>query len=221
MCRRCRFHCLQGARSLECKPRVRDGETQMPREQRRLAAIVSADVAGYSRLMGRDESGTLAALKSLRRELIDPKIGEHGGRIVKTTGDGLPLEFASVVDAVRCVSEIQAAMTAHNAGVPAERRIELRVGVKSGDSIIDGDDIFGGGVDVAARLQELAAPGGICVSGRVQEDVRAKLDIAFEDAGEQQLKNIAWPVRVYRLKARGATTAAPPPLALPDKPSIA
>jgi TolB-like protein len=193
----------------------------MPREQRRLAAIVSADVAGYSRLMGRDESGTLAALKTLRRELIDPKIDEHGGRIVKTTGDGLLLEFASVVDAVRCVSEIQAAITAHNAGIPAERRIEFRVGVNIGDIILDGDDIFGDGVNVAARLQELAAPGGICVSGRVQEDVRGKLDIAFEDAGEQQLKNIAWPVRVHRVKAKGATSAVSPQLALPDKPSIA
>src|SRR5262245_16546221 len=193
----------------------------MPREQRRLAAIVSADVAGYSRLMGRDESGTLAALKALRRDLIDPRIIEHGGRIVKTTGDGLLLEFASVVDAVRCVTEIQAAMAAHNADIPAERRIEFRVGVNIGDIIIDGDDIFGDGVNVAARLQELAAAGGICVSGRVQEDVRGKLDIAFEDAGEQQLKNIAWPVRVHRVKAHGATSAVSPQLALPDKPSIA
>ena len=193
----------------------------MPREQRRLAAIVSADVAGYSRLMGCDESGTLAALKTLRREVIDPKICEHGGRLVKTTGDGLLLEFASVVDAVRCVTEIQAAMAAHNADIPVERRIEFRVGVNIGDIIIDGDDIFGDGVNVAARLQELAAPGSICVSGRVQEDVRGKLDIAFEDAGDQQLKNIVWPVRVYRVSPGGAATAAQPPLALPDKPSIA
>src|SRR5262245_13323210 len=171
--------------------------------------------------MGRDESGTLAALKTLRREVIDPKISEHGGRLVKTTGDGLLLEFASVVDAVGCVAEIQAAIAAHSADVPAERRIEFRVGVNIGDIIVDGDDIFGDGVNVAARLQELAAPGGICVSGRVQEDVRAKLDIAFEDAGEQELKNIAWPVRVYRLKMTGTTPAVPPQLALPDKPSIA
>src|SRR5262245_8201507 len=177
----------------------------MPREQRRLAAIVSADVAGYSRLMGRDESGTLGALKALRRDLMDPKINEHAGRIVKTTGDGLLLEFASVVDAVRCVGEIQAAMAAHNADVPAERRIEFRFGVNIGDIIIDGDDIFGDGVNVAARLQELATPGGACVSGRVQEDVRGKLDIAFEDAGDQQLKNIAWPVRIFRLRAAGVT----------------
>src|SRR5262245_630087 len=122
--------------------------------------------------MGRDESGTLAALKELRRDLIDPKITEHGGRIVKTTGDGLLLEFASVVDAMRCVIEMQAAMAAHNADAPMERRIEFRVGVNIGDIIIDGDDIFGDGVNVAARLQELAAPGGISVSGRVLEDVR-------------------------------------------------
>ncbi len=193
----------------------------MPREQRRLAAIVSADVAGYSRLMGRDESGTLAALKAIRRDVIDPKISEHGGRIVKTAGDGLLLEFASVVDAVRCVVEVQTAMGAHNTDVPADRRIEFRIGVNIGDIIIDDDDIFGDGVNVAARLQALAAPGGICVSGRVQEDVRGKLDIAVEDAGDQQLKNIAWPVRVYRLKMTGTTPAVPTQLALPDKPSIA
>ena len=140
---------------------------------------------------------------------------------MKTTGDGLLLEFASVVDAVRCVTEIQAAMAAHNADVPAERRIDFRIGVNIGDIIIDGDDIFGDGVNVAARLQELAAPGGICVSGRVQEDVRGKLDIVFEDAGDQQLKNIAWPVRVYRVSPSGAAPAAQPPLPLPDKPSIA
>jgi TolB-like protein/tetratricopeptide (TPR) repeat protein len=193
----------------------------LAREQRRLAAIVSADVAGYSRLMGRDESGTLTALKALRREAIDPKISEHSGRIVKTTGDGLLLEFASVIDAVRCVTEIQAAMGAHNADVPGDRRIEFRIGVNIGDVIIDGDDIFGDGVNVAARLQELATPGGICVSGRVQEDVRGKLDIAFEDVGDQSLKNIARPVRVYRVSLGGAAPAARPSLALPDKPSVA
>jgi adenylate cyclase len=154
----------------------------VPGEQRRLAAIVSADVTGYSRLMGRDESGTLMALKGLRQEIVDPRIKMHRGRLVKTTGDGLLLEFASVVDAVRCVTEIQAAMAAHNADAPAERRIEFRIGVNIGDIITDDDDIFSDGVNVAARLQELAAPGGICVSGRVQEDVRGKLDIAFEDS---------------------------------------
>ncbi len=193
----------------------------MPREQRRLAAIVSADVAGYSRLMGRDESGTLAALKALRREIVDPKIKAHRGRIVKSTGDGLLLEFASVVDAVRCVDGVQVAMAAHNVDVPEDRRIEFRIGVNIGDIIIDGGDIFGDGVNVAARVQELAAPGGICVSSRVQEDVRGKLDIVFDDAGEQQLKNITWPVRVYRTRPGGAAQVSQPPLALPDKPSIA
>src|SRR5215813_10327090 len=136
----------------------------MARDQRRLAAIVCADVAGYSRLMGRDESSTLAALKAHRRELIDPKIAEYGGRIVKTTGDGLLLEFPSVVEAVRCAVDVQRGMAECNAGVRLERRIEFRIGVNVGDIIIDGDDIFGDGVNVAARLQMLADPGGICVS---------------------------------------------------------
>lgn len=181
----------------------------MPREQRRLAAIVSADVAGYSRLMGRDESGTLAALKAVRQEVVDPRIAEHSGRIVKTTGDGLLLEFASVVDAVRCVIAVQQAMAAHNEIMPADRRIEFRVGVNIGDIIVDGDDIFGDGVNVAARLQEIAPPGGVSLSGRVQEDVRGKLDITLEDAGERQLKNIAWPVRVWRILGLGKSAAAP------------
>jgi TolB-like protein/class 3 adenylate cyclase/Tfp pilus assembly protein PilF len=192
------------------------------REQRRLSAIVSADVVGYSRLMGRDEAGTLAALKAVRSEVVDPKVAAYGGRLVKTMGDGLLLEFASVVDAVRCVIEVQAAMSARNGEIPMERRIEFRIGVNIGDIIIDGDDIFGDGVNVAARLQELADSGGICMSGRVQEDLRGKLDIAVEDGGEQQLKNIAWPVRVYRLRhGGGPTMAGRPALALPDKPSIA
>ena len=193
----------------------------MPREQRRLAAIVSADVAGYSRLMGRDDSGTLAALKALRREIVDPKIKAYRGRIVKTTGDGLLLEFASVVDAVACVDDVQTAMAARNSKVPPDRRIEFRIGVNIGDIIIDGKDIFGDGVNVAARLQELAPPGGICVSGRVYEDVRDKLDIVFEDAGEQQLKNIIRPVRTYKLRSGSMALSAQAPLALPDKPSIA
>ena len=165
------------------------------RVQRRLTAILAADIAGYSRLMGADEEGTLAQLKAHRHAQLDPKIEEHQGRIVKTTGDGMLAEFASVVDALRCAIEIQRGMLERNADVPQERRIEFRVGINVGDIIIDGGDIFGDGVNVAARLEGLAEPGGICVSGRVQEDVRGKLDIAFEDAGEQQLKNIAWPVR--------------------------
>ena len=203
------------------------------REQRRLAAIVSADVAGYSRLMGRDESGTLAALKALRRDLIDPRIEAHGGRIVKTTGDGLLLEFPSVVDAVRCVVEVQTAMTAEVAGAPEDRRITFRIGVNLGDIIIDGDDIHGDGVNIAARLQEIAVPGGVCVSSRVHDDVRDRLDTAFEDGGAQTLKNIARPVQVWRWSPGGSApaTAAPSvgvtpqpsdvPLTLPDKPSIA
>ena len=157
-------------------------------EQRRLAAIVSADVAGYSRLMGRDESGTLAALKALRREVVDPRIAKHNGRIVKTTGDGLLLEFASVVDAVRCVIEVQTAMAEKTADVPEDRRIAFRIGVNVGDIIIDGDDIFGDGVNIAARLQEIAAPGGICISSRAHDDVRDRLDPAFEDDGRADVE---------------------------------
>jgi adenylate cyclase len=193
------------------------------RVERRLTAILAADVAGYSRLMGADEEGTLAKLKAHRQALVDPKITEHRGRIVKTTGDGLLVEFASVVDAVRCAVEIQRGMVARNSAVAEDKRIEFRVGINVGDIIVDGGDIFGDGVNVAARLEGLAQPGGICVSGRVQEDARGKLDIAFEDAGEHQLKNIAWPVRVYRVRAgNGAIEARTrPTLPLPDKPSIA
>jgi adenylate cyclase len=197
----------------------------LERELRRLAAIVSADVAGYSRLMGRDESGTLAALKALRRDVVDPAIASHGGRIVKTTGDGLLLEFPSVVNAVRCAVEVQTAMAAKTADVPEDRRIAFRVGVNIGDIIVDDDDIFGDGVNVAARLQEVATPGGICVSARVHEDVRDRLESVFEDGGLQTLKNIARPVQVWRWipDAASSPRAAPMPaaLSLPDKPSIA
>jgi TolB-like protein len=188
---------------------------------RKLAAIIAADVVGYSRLMGADEAGTLTALKQHRRELIDPKIAEHHGRTVKTMGDGLLIEFPSVVEAVQCAVEVQRAMRDRNADVPADRRLEFRVGINVGDIIIDGDDIFGDGVNVAARLEGLAAPGGICVSGRVQEDARGKLEVAFEDQGEQLLKNIAWPVRVYFVRLDGTPSPMPPALTLPDKPSIA
>ena len=158
---------------------------------RRLAAILAADVAGYSRLMGQDEEGTLAALKAIRRELGDPKVKEHRGRIVKTTGDGLLIEFASVVDAVRCAVEVQEEMAARNAEVPEARRIEFRIGINLGDIIRDGRDIFGEGVNIAARLEGLAEPGGICISGTVHNQVRDRLTVAFEDIGEQQVKNIA------------------------------
>jgi len=158
---------------------------------RRLAAILAADVAAYSRLMGEDEEGTLAALKAIRRELGDPKVKEHRGRIVKTTGDGLLIEFASVVDAVRCAVEVQEEMAARNAEVPEARRIEFRIGINLGDIIRDGRDIFGEGVNIAARLEGLAEPGGICISGTVHNQVRDRLTVAFEDIGEQQVKNIA------------------------------
>jgi TolB-like protein/class 3 adenylate cyclase len=191
------------------------------RVERRLTAILAADVAGYSRLMGADEEGTLAQLRAHRRALIDPKIEEHHGRIVKTTGDGMLVEFGSIVGAVRCAVEVQRGMVARNADLPQEKRIEFRVGIHFGDIIIDGGDILGDGVNLAARLEGLAEPGGICVSARVQEDARGKLDIPFEDAGEQQLKNIAWPLRVYRVRVSGAVAGPRPALPLPDKPSIA
>src|SRR5215831_5126004 len=194
-------------------------------EQRRLAAIVSADVAGYSRLMGRDESGTLAALKAIRREVVDPAITRHGGRIVKTTGDGLLLEFPSVVNAVRCAVEVQTSIAHRTAEIPDDRRIVFRIGINQGDIIIEGDDIFGDGVNVAARLQEAAAPGGICVSSRVHEDVRDRLDTAFDEGGIQTLKNIARPIQVWRWQPGIAEAPkqahAPTVLPLPDKPSIA
>jgi adenylate cyclase len=183
---------------------------------RRLAAILAADVAGYSRLMGADEEGTLERLKALRHELVDPKIAEHHGRIVKTTGDGLLVEFASVVDGVRCAVEIQRAMFDRDAGLAEDRSIRFRVGINLGDIIADDDDIFGDGVNVAARLEVLAEPGGICISRVVRDQIRDKLPYAFEDMGEQSVKNIARPVRVYALGAAAvavlpAVTAAPRP----------
>jgi class 3 adenylate cyclase len=172
---------------------------------RRLTAILAADVAGYSRLMGADEEGTHERLKALRQELLDPKITEHRGRIFKTTGDGLLVEFASVVDALRCAAEMQAAKAESNATLPPDRRIEFRIGIHQGDIVVEDGDIFGDGVNVAARLESLAEPGGICVSARVREDAAGKLDFAFRDLGDQQLKNIARPVRAY---AVGATASA-------------
>jgi TolB-like protein len=191
------------------------------RVERRLTAVLAADVAGYSRLMGRDEEGTLARLKSVRKALVDPAIAEHHGRIVKTTGDGMLVEFASVVDALRCAVEIQRNMAERNAQIAEAKQIKFRVGINFGDIIIDGDDIFGDGVNVAARLEGLAAPGEICVSARVQEDAQGKLDISFKDTGEQQLKNIARPVRVYRVRPSDAAAGPRPALPLPEKPSIA
>ena len=192
---------------------------------RRLAAILAADVAGYSRLMGADEEGTLERLKALRRELLDPKIAEHHGRIVKTTGDGMLVEFASVVDAVRCAVAVQQAMPERNTGVAADNRIELRIGINLGDVIVEGDDIYGDGVNIAARIEALADAGGVFVSNTVHDHVRDRLPFVFEDLGEQQVKNIARPVRVYRVRDLGNAVKAPAPavpvLPLPDKPSIA
>src|SRR5712664_558558 len=195
---------------------------------RRLAAILAADVAGYSRLIGADEEGTLNRLRSIRADVIDPKITEHRGRIVKTTGDGLLVEFTSVVDALRCATEAQNAMAERNADAPPASRIEFRMGVNVGDVVVEDGDIFGDGVNVAARLEGLAEPGGICVSARVQEDAAGRLDLTFDDLGEQSLKNIARSVRVYQVRLAAAEStpkSAPvdgaPVLPLPDKPSIA
>jgi adenylate cyclase len=185
---------------------------------RRLAAILAADVAGYSRLMGADEEGTHDRLKAVRRQLIDPKITEHHGRIVKTTGDGLLVEFASVVDAVRCSADVQRAMIDREPEATDERRIKFRIGVNLGDIIADGDDVFGDGVNVAARLETLAEPGGICVSGTVYDQIRDRLAYRFEDLGEQSVKNIARPVRVYAL--RSDAVAELPASSLPPATSI-
>jgi adenylate cyclase len=183
---------------------------------RGLAAILAADVAGYSRLMGMDEEGTLERLKAHRRQLVDPKIKEHHGRIVKTTGDGLLVEFPSVVDAVRCAAEIQRAMVDREIEMTEDGRIRFRVGINLGDIIVDGDDIFGDGVNVAARLEALAEPGGICISRVVRDQVRDKLPYAFEDMGEQTVKNITRPVRAYALGA--AAVGALPPVTAPARP---
>src|SRR6266851_4138972 len=200
------------------------------RVERRLAAILAADVAGYSRLMGVDEEGTLAALKAIRRDLLDLKIKEHRGRIVKTTGDGALVEFASVVDAVRCAVEVQRDMAERNADVPAEKRIEFRVGINVGDIISDDNDIYGDGVNVAARLEALAEPGGIMVSRNVYDQVRDKLSFGFEDMGEQSVKNIARPVGVHRVSlvesiapivVKAAAVAAKTDVSGADRPSIA
>ena len=214
----------------------------LERVERRLAAILAADVAGYSRLIGADEEGTLARLRAIRRELADPKIAAHNGRVVKTTGDGLLVEFASVVDALRCAVALQQALAEGNAGTAPGKRIELRIGVHQADIVAEDDDIFGDGVNIAARLEALAEPGGICVSARVQEDALGRLDLAFEDMGEPELKNIARKVRVYRVfpltptlspqAGRGSRDAAAAgegqlpasageALTLPDKPSVA
>ena len=171
--------------------------------ERRLAAILAADVVGYSRLVGVDEEGTLARLRVLRREVVDPMIKEHRGRIVRITGDGILVEFASVVDAVRCAVDTQREMALRNSEVPADQRIEFRIGINLGDIMDDEGDIYGDGVNVAARLEALAPPGGICVSRVVRDQVRDKLNFTFDDRGEQQVKNIARPVRIFDVKLAG------------------
>ena len=197
--------------------------------ERKLAAIFAGDVAGYSRLMGVDEEGTLHQLKAHRKELVDPKITEHRGHIVKTTGDGMLVEFVSVVDAVRCAVDIQRGMAERNVDVPADRRVEFRVGINVGDIISDDSDIYGDGVNVAARLEALAEPGGILVSRNVHDQVRDKLSFGFEDLGEQSVKNIARPIGVHRVSLAESVTetavkskaAAKPELAASQRPSIA
>jgi len=196
--------------------------------ERRLAAVLAADVAGYSLLMGRDEEGTLTQLKAFRQNLVDPTIAAHRGRIVKTTGDGMLVEFASAVDAARCAVEVQRGVAAENIDVPPQARIEFRIGIHVGDIIFDDNDIFGDGVNIAARLEGIAEPGGICISDDAQRQIRGKLDSPFEDMGPQNLKNIVEPMRAWRLSVDAksaeylsAGRPAAQPLALPDKPSIA
>jgi adenylate cyclase len=186
----------------------------LSRVERRLAAILAADIAGYSRLMGCDEVGTLTALKAHRRERLDPTIARHHGRIVKTTGDGALVEFPSVVDAVACAVAMQRAMLAINADIPEDRRIVFRIGINVGDIIIDGGDIFGDGVNVAARLEALCDPGGVCISRSANEQIRDKLSLVFADLGEQAVKNVARPIGVFALAAKDI--AALPEEALPQ-----
>lgn len=192
------------------------------RVERRLAAVLAADVAGYSRLMGADEEGTLARLKATRRECVDPAIASHRGRIVKTTGDGLLVEFASAVDAVHCSVQVQRAMAAQNADVPIDIRIEFRIGIHVGDIIIDDNDIFGDGVNIAARLESVAEPGGVVISDDAQRHVRGKVDTAFSDLGLQDLKNISQPMRAWRLQIdQSPFPSEPSAKKAQDNPSIA
>ena len=190
------------------------------RVARRLAAILAADVVGYSRMMGADEEGTLAAIKAIRRELFHPKVAEHHGRIVKTTGDGALVEFPSAVDAVRFALDAQRGAAERNANIPEDRRIEFRIGINVGDIISDEGDIYGDGVNIAARIEPLAAPGAICLSDNAFQQIKGKLSVDVTDMGEQQLKNIAQPVRVYGIRPAGGADS-PPALSLPDRPSIA
>jgi adenylate cyclase len=192
------------------------------RIERRLAAILAADMVGYSRLTGLDEEGTLTRLRALRRDLIDPAISEHRGRLVKTTGDGLLIEFASVVDAIRCALRIQQGTAILNTDVRSERRIEFRIGINLGDVVVDGDDLLGDGVNIAARLERLAEPGAICISEDAYRQIRAKIEVAVQDLGEQRLKNISEPVRAYAIRAPAATAprVSSEPPAKPRRPQL-
>ena len=193
------------------------------RVERRLAAVLAADVAGYSRLMGADEEGTLSRLNAHRREFLEPTVAEHNGRIVKRTGDGLLIEFGSAVDAARCAIQTQQGMALRNKDVPADLRIEIRIGIHVGDIIIEDGDIFGDGVNIAARMESIAQPGGICISDDAYRQVRDKVNVKFEDFGEQQLKNIARPMRVYQFGGEAPAVDAASSVggfSLPDKPSI-
>ncbi|WP_456778198.1 adenylate/guanylate cyclase domain-containing protein [Bradyrhizobium sp. USDA 3315] len=186
-------------------------------QQRRLAAILVGDVVGYSRLMGEDERGTLRRIKAIRREVVDPNIGEYHGRVVKTTGDGILIEYPSAVEAVGCAVAIQRTMAERNAETPVDRRLEFRIGIHEGDIVVDDQDIFGDGVNVAARLEALSEPGGLCISGRVYEDLAGRLELPLEDRGEKQLKNIARPIRTYGLGPEAIAGLAPTPR-LEDEP---
>ena len=189
--------------------------------QRRLAAILAADVVGYSKLMGEDEAGTLAAVRKLRAEVIEPKVAEHQGRLFKSMGDGFLVEFPSVVNAVACAAAVQKAMIARNADIPEDRKVELRIGVHLGDVIAEGGDVYGDGVNLAARIESLAPAGGIAISSMVHDNIGNRLDLAFEDIGEQQFKNIAREVRVYLVRLNSNAATSQPKLTPPDKPSIA
>jgi TolB-like protein/class 3 adenylate cyclase len=198
------------------------------RAQRRLTTILAADVVGYSRLMERDEAGTMALLRARRHDVLMPMVAQHGGRVFKVMGDGVLIEFTSVVNAVECAIDLQKAMEAQNAGIPAEQHILLRIGINLGDVIVEGSDLYGDGVNLAARLESLAEPGGICVSGDVYRQVRSKLQMQFQDLGEQKVKNIVGPVHAYRVQADGAGSGATESVeiaqsasTLPRKPSIA
>src|SRR3982075_4506458 len=190
-------------------PRPRGCTLSSEHVERRLAAILAADVVGSCRLIGIDEEGTLARLKALRKTLFDPKIAQHHGRIVKNTGDGALVEFASVVDAVRCADDVQRGVAEQNTDVPQDKRIEFRIGIHLGDIIIADDDIFGDGVNIAVRLEGIAEPGGVSISDDARRQIRGKVDITFEDLGSQSLKNIAEPMRVWRVPNGRAVPAVP------------